>query len=202
MLAYEATYSRAFGVERTIMASGDRRNGFTLLEVLIVVTIVMILAVTGAVSVKWSRQRAYIAIFQTDIRMVKEAAGRFEVDCGFFPPDVYRGVDPGLVTINGWQSGNHSATWDELDLSCWNGPYLAEWKKNPWGGLYDWDNYPAHYTAWGIPGGGVYVTLKPSTWGGAGGLPPQQFEDFLEEAGWDASTQDRVIAARVGHDPS
>ncbi len=184
------------------MNASRPRNGFTLLEVLIVVTIVAILSVTGAVSAKWARQRAYIAIFQTDMRMVKEAAARFESDCGFYPPDVYRGVDPGLVAKNGWQAGGHSSSWDSLDLSCWKGPYLVEWKENPWGGLYDWDNYPSSYTAWGIPGGGVYVTLKPSTWGGTDGLPPQQFEDLLEELGWDVSTQDRVVAARLGREPT
>jgi len=179
-----------------------RQKGFTLLELVMVSGVAMMLMVMGLMTTKHVRNRAMLAVFQTDIRIVKEAAIRFEQDVGFFPPDVWRGIDPGLVNKDGWQEGGHSATWEEMDLSRWNGPYLKKWKLNPWGGLYDWDNYPSHYTCWGIPGGGVYLTLKPSTWGGMDGMPKASFEDLLEHLEIDKSQESGVVAVWMGREPT
>jgi hypothetical protein len=77
---------------------------------------------------------------------------------------------------------------------------MRNWPRNPWGGLYDWDNYPSSFPAWGIPGGGVYLTLKPATWGGQDGMPSQDFEAILEEMGLDKSSEKGVIAIWVGRD--
>ncbi len=148
---------------------GSGNAGFSLLELMIVTLVLVLLTTLGIMSTKHLRERAMLALFYEDIRRTKEAATLFAQDCGFMPPDVWRGVDPSLVVADGYKSGGHSSTWDEIDAKlqeCWNGPYLTEWKRNPWGGLYDWDNYPSHYSAWGIPGGGCYLTLKPSSWGG------------------------------------
>jgi len=173
-------------------------RGFTLLELIVVAGITMVLITMGLFATRNVRNRAMLAVLQGDVRMVKEAALRFKHDVGIFPPDVARGVDPGLASKTGWQSGSHSAVWDSLDLSTWNGPYMKEWKRSPWGGIYDWDNFPAHYSSMGIPGGGAYLSLKPSDWGGADGMPKETFEEMLENMGVDQSAQRGVIAVYLG----
>jgi type II secretory pathway pseudopilin PulG len=183
-----------------VLVLSDER-GFTIIEMMMVVMILMTVVAMGVVSTQHVRNRALLALFYEDIRRTKEAAQMFVQDCGFMPPDAWRGVDPSLAEQNGFEKGNHSAVWDKLDLSCWRGPYMEEWKRNPWGGLYDWDNYPASYSAWGIPGGGCYLTLKPATWGGKDGLPSAQFEDILEEQGVDRSSQRGVVAVWMGSEP-
>ncbi|MDP8225067.1 MAG: prepilin-type N-terminal cleavage/methylation domain-containing protein [Candidatus Lernaella stagnicola] len=181
-----------------------RTAGFTMIELLVVMLILSFLIGVGIISTRHLRNRAMLALFFEDMRRTKEAANHFAQDCGFMPPDVWRGVDPSFVEIDGYKKGNHSAVWQQVEKDlqkCWAGPYLREWKNNPWGGLYDWDNYPSDYSAWGIPGGGCYLTLKPATWGGQDGLPALEFEDILEAQGVDKSTEDNVVSVWMGKAP-
>jgi prepilin-type N-terminal cleavage/methylation domain-containing protein len=178
------------------------RRGFTLLELMAALVVLGIITVTAIMQTQHTRERAMLALFMEQVRLTKIAAQRFEADVGNFPPDVWRGVDPGFVSKYGWQAGSHSATWDQMDLIGWKGPYLKQWPRNPWGGLYDWDNYPSNYTAWGIPGGGVYLTLKPSTWGGTDGMPSAKFEELIEGLGIDKSKDKGVVAVWIGQEPA
>jgi len=175
-----------------------RQQGFTILDMIVAFLILTILTVLMWPSSKYVRERAMMAIVNSDVHDMKVAAGLFAQDCGYYPPDVGRGVDPGLIEPNGWQKGSHSPLWDELECPDWGGPYLKTWKKNPWGGYYEWDNFPADYSALGIPAGGVYLTMKPSDWGGRDGLPPEDFESTLESQGIDVSKTKGVIAIWMG----
>ncbi len=178
------------------------RGGFTLLELIVAFMVLAVLASIALVYAKNVRHKALMALFYSDIRQVKIAANRFQQDMGFYPPDVWRGVDPGLIEKYGWRDGGHSSKWDQLDLSNWNGPYLENWKKgwkrNPFGGLYDWDNYEEGYSHMGITGPAAYLTLKPSEWGGTTGLPLPLFEDELEAAGVDVSSWAYCVAVKMG----
>ena len=184
------------------MKKGNDNRGFTFIELLIALSIIFLVGSMGVLTTRHVRNRAMLARFKGDIRVIKQAAIRYEGDCGFFPPDVYRGVDPGLREEYGWKKGSHSVVWESIKCDVWRGPYIRGWPRNPWGGLYDWDNYPSNYTAWGIPGGGVYLTLKPSTWGGKDGLPPRDFEELAESLGIDRSRDDYVIAVWMGREPT
>ncbi|MCB1153011.1 MAG: prepilin-type N-terminal cleavage/methylation domain-containing protein [Deltaproteobacteria bacterium] len=196
---------------RKLPKDGRSRSGFTLIEVIVMCGIVAILTTMYMGTSAWAHHRAMVAVFQADMRMVKLGAQRFEQDLGVYPPDVVRGIDPGMIDKYGWQAGDSSGgRWAKLTENRseyerqWSGPYIDwhTWKRNPWGGLYDWDNYePTRGVYMGIPGGAVYVTLKPSTWGGKDGLPPPQFEDILEATGFDISPWPYVVAARIGQYP-
>jgi len=174
------------------------RGGFTILELAITLFIVASLMSVATMTARHVHNKAFMGVLQSDMRSIKDAAGRFKVDCGVYPPDVARGVDPGLADRVGWESGDHSAAWETLDLSCWRGPYLREWKSSPWGGLYEWDNYSQQLPGNGITETGVYLTVKPASWGGGDGFPNQEFEDYLEETGVDCSLMRGVIAIRMG----
>lgn len=175
------------------------------MELMLSVAFVMIASSMATMACLHARERARLAIFYTDIRQTKLAAHRFEIDVGFFPLDVWRNVDPGLVEKYGWKKGGHSNMWKKVDnlgmLDGWSGPYLEEWKRNPWGGLYDWDNYPPGYNYMGITGGAVFLTLKPKSWGGKEGMPPPHYENILEAAKVDTSPWDYCVAVYLGRYP-
>ena len=176
----------------------NSNRGFSLIEILVAMIIASVLMTVGIVSTQHTRERALMALLYEDSRRIREGADRFARDCGFLPYDVARGVDPSLFSKQGFAGGEHSPMWDDADLSCWNGPYVREWKRNPWGGLYDWDNFPKHFPAWGIPGGGCYITLKPAEWGGKDGMPSEEIEIALQEHGADKAVALGVIAMWMG----
>jgi general secretion pathway protein G len=188
-----------------LLAMTEDQSGFTLLELMIVVGVIMILASFGAVAAHHTRERARLSLLYTDIRTAKMAAQRFEQDLGFYPLDCGANVDPGLVDKYGWRDGNHSGAWDVADaeglLDAWNGPYMEKWGRNPWGGVYEWDNYPPGYSYMGIEGGAVYLSLKSKNGAGTLGLPPARLETILEKAGVDESPITNFVTVRMGRYP-
>ena len=187
---------------RCFWRNPDDQSGFTLIELIVVLGILGIVVTITSLGYKHSTNRARMAVLYSDIRQTKIAAQRFEQDCGFYPLDVVRGVDPGLVEKYGWLDGGHSAAWEQVDsqglLDTWGGPYLTEWRANPWGGLYEWDNYPPGFTYAGIEGGAVFLTLRPTAFGGTEGLPPMDFEQVLEQHGVDITTQKFMTVVLLG----
>lgn len=189
--------------KRKLLADLKCEKGLTLVEMVIVAGVIVILCSIAVVGYMHFRDRARIAVMYSDIRLVKLAASRFNQDLGFFPLEVGAGVDPGLVSKYGWQDGAHSGAWETADangmLDRWNGPYLKKWRTNPWGGHYDWENYPPGYENMGISGGAVFLSLKPDLLAGRGGMPPTNFEAKLQKRGVDASPWLHYIAVHLGN---
>jgi general secretion pathway protein G len=90
-------------------------RGFTLVEMLLVVTIIGILAALVIPKIAGTSERARITAAQADIKGgIKTALDRYEVDNGFYPKSL-----ADLVTR-------------PSDAKNWNGPYLDEVPKDPW----------------------------------------------------------------------
>lgn len=161
------------------------------MELMIVVAIIGTLSAIAVMSAKGTRNKARMSIFYGYVHDVKQAALHFKNDNGFFPPDVYRGVDPALISREGYADGNHSATWESADLSGWNGPYLPfkSWPANPWGGYFDYDFLPEGYEYGGVSRPGLYLSAKPKWGAGREGLPPVEFEEYLQKQGVDRAEQ-------------
>jgi prepilin-type N-terminal cleavage/methylation domain-containing protein len=172
-------------------------SGFTIVELVIVLTCLAILGAIAYTVTKWSRDRAFLTKYLADARQIKLAAERFQQDSGVFPPDVASDVDPGLTDKEGWRSGGHSGKWEALDLSGWKGPYMREWPKNPWGGTYEWDNMDPGDNSTGLPGGAIYLVLKPGV-GANRGMPKLDYEHELERQGVDVCPWPNCIAVRLG----
>ena len=177
-------------------------RGFSLVELSIVMGIIAILAAISGVSAKYLRDRARMGIYYGYVHDVKEAALHFKQDLGFFPPDVASGIDPGLVSRNGYLSGWHSPLWETLDLAQWNGPYLhyRRWPENPWGGPFDWNicREVVDCEYGGISQTGIYLSARPSFAGGRDGLPAVQFEQRLQASGVDRSSVIGHISLYLG----
>ncbi len=94
------------------------KKGFTLLEILIVVTILAILAGAMVPLFNTSRSQARTSKASADLDALKSAAVMYHYDTASWPTGVGGLVGP-TSTLTGW-----------------NGPYLADWTTDPYGSAY------------------------------------------------------------------
>ncbi len=96
------------------------KRGFTLVEVLIVITIIGILGAIVMTSVNYARQRAYLSRAKSEFRSIANALELYYADNLDYPDDAARDTSPGIdeyLTSSGWPQG-------------------------PWpGSVYDWDRW-------------------------------------------------------------
>ncbi|MBM3253702.1 MAG: prepilin-type N-terminal cleavage/methylation domain-containing protein [Candidatus Omnitrophica bacterium] len=118
-----------------------RRAGFTLIELIVVMAIIIILA--GAVSgtSQIARKKALTSKTKAAISSLETALSMYETDCGVFPP-----------------SGNSNMVSELIGPSTqtgWNGPYMTFKSSelsggafiDPWGSPYVYTNPGAHNTS-------------------------------------------------------
>lgn len=122
-----------------------RDRGFTLMELMIVMAIIMILAGAIVVRLSTSTQGAKIAKATKECEEIATAIKNFYLDTGGWPGDKYytNAGDAGLLTAP--ESSDHIHN-DKGDLQSvenfpnynWNGPYLETEKMpiDPWGNGY------------------------------------------------------------------
>jgi general secretion pathway protein G len=109
----------------------NRRRAFTLVEMLLVVTIIGILAALVIPRIAGTGQRARITAAHADINGgIKSALGAYEVDNGFYP----KSLQDLLVQPSNARN--------------WHGPYLEKLPLDPWGSAYVY-YYPGKHSAAG-----------------------------------------------------
>lgn len=109
-------------------------EGFTLIELIIVVAIIAILGALVTPNVLKAIENSRVVAVVADSKSIKSAALTYYADTGEWPVSTDQGSenggnegnDPGLVKKPGTGS----------PIKNWNGPYLDRWPKNPWGGTY------------------------------------------------------------------
>lgn len=96
-------------------------DGFTVMELLIVIAIIAILASSVIASVRRARESAYFSKAKLEMKSIVGSLELYKDDNGGnFPPDADRDIPPGLE------------------------PYLApgNWPQAAWpGSVFDWDNW-------------------------------------------------------------
>ena len=99
------------------------RRGFTLVELLVAVAILLLLASIVMASFATMRERAYLAKAQEEMHSFRQALELYALHHGgAYPPDVSRNVPADLKT---YLSGTGT-----------------DWPNGPWpGSVYDWDNW-------------------------------------------------------------
>jgi len=101
-----------------------RRGGFTLLEVLLVLAILVILASAVTFSIVRMQKSGYQKAARLQISAYEQAAEAYHIDIGDYPPD-----------LNSLQQ----APPDLQDVNKWKGPYLkGQIQTDPWGVEYSY----------------------------------------------------------------
>lgn len=123
-------------------------KGFTLMELMIVIAIIMILAGAIVAKIGSGTEKAMVARATAEMEEIASAARAFYVDTGYWCFWPYWGSptdntnDPGLISKDRVRiviRPNGVDSWSPTDLnivkSRWKGPYLEakEWPLDPWG---------------------------------------------------------------------
>ncbi len=103
------------------------KKGFTLLELLIVITILSILAGAMLPLFQTSRLDAQRAKAMQELEALRKAALLLYQDTGYWQPRVYCGC--GFVRDPTGSAGS--------SIPGWSGPYINEWRFDPWGRNYE-----------------------------------------------------------------
>ena len=124
-----------------------RKSGFTLIELLIVITIMAVLAGALVPMFRVNRLLAQTSKANADLDSIKTASIMYHHDTGQWPAIGSTGA--GLIN-------NDSA-------AGWNGPYLDDWRIDPWGTAYNiFDNGSSPTRRWvrsAGPTAGANITL-------------------------------------------
>ena len=101
-----------------LIQTSKLRHAFTLVEMLLVVTIIGILAALVIPKIVGRSEQARATAAHADISSIKTALDAFEVDNGFYPKSIQD-----LVTA-------------PSNAKNWHGPYLEKVPQDPWGNNY------------------------------------------------------------------
>ena len=102
----------------------SRRRGFTLIEVMLVMTIIVIMAAFAVMAYGPIQRKAYINQAKIQVQSFKTCIDRFNLDIGFYPQslDDLRQAPGGLP-----------------NPAKWDGPYLGtDVPPDPWGRPYQY----------------------------------------------------------------
>ncbi len=115
-----------------------RRRGFTLIEVLIVVTIIAILSILVIPRASAARRRAKEAQLRGNLKQLRDGIERFEATTAAWPPSLSDLMAPNAGAISADFDGRGG--W--VDRSAYDGPYLltgnGQLPKDPFTGATDW----------------------------------------------------------------
>ena len=125
------------------MTKNSNKKGFTLLEILVIITIIGILATVALVFYGDTRQRSRITQAKHDLDQVRSAISIMSLDTDEWPGHQSIGkICSGtcdanelfLNTNNGGLINNNGS------FSNWSGPYIKSNLKDPWGNYYFFDS--------------------------------------------------------------
>lgn len=108
---------------------GLRAAAFTLVEMLLVITIIGILAAMVVPKMIGRGEQARVAAARSDLAAIKTALDAFEVDNGYYPKG---------------KNGLNDLVQAPRDAKSWHGPYLEKLPLDPWQNPYLYD-YPGKH---------------------------------------------------------
>jgi general secretion pathway protein G len=128
---------------RLRIRSSARRAGFTLVELLLVVTIIGILAAIVVPKMVGRSEQAREVAAKADIASMKTALDAFEVDNGYYPKS---------------SNGLGDLVQAPRDARNWHGPYIEKIPTDPWGNPYSYQ-FPGKHN----PGSYDLMSAGPDT---------------------------------------
>lgn len=110
-------------------------HGFTLIEFLVVISIISLLSSVVFAATNRARERSYYGTILSNIQALKLAPELYFDDIGFYPPDVGREWDPGFMQPLPFNPDTGASSipacswcppgWDSIATARWRGPYLS-----------------------------------------------------------------------------
>ncbi|MFO0903633.1 MAG: type II secretion system major pseudopilin GspG [Pirellulales bacterium] len=121
-----------------------RRGGFTLMEVLLVLVILVILGSIVGVSINASRKKALRNAADVQLKTLKGPLENFNLDIGSYPS-----TQQGLQALR-------AAPADLANPAKWDGPYLgADVPNDPWNNPYQYEGVGTQFRIWSFGPNGV-----------------------------------------------
>jgi general secretion pathway protein G len=115
-------------IKKIAIQKKQLRRAFTLVEILLVMTIIAILAALVIPKMVGRSEQARFTAAHADLSSIKTSLDAFEVDNGFYPKAIQD-----LITAPG-------------NARNWHGPYLEKIPSDPWGNNYAY-SYPGKHNA-------------------------------------------------------
>lgn len=133
--------SRPVDPESGSNADARRRQGFTLVEMMVVVVIIGLLATVVAINVLPSQDRAMVTKAKADIATLEQAIETYRLDNLDFPADLQALVaaPPGLASPDRYRPGGYVR---RLPQDPWGQPYQYR-RQSAHGGQFDVFSYGA-----------------------------------------------------------
>lgn len=114
-----------------------RRRGFTLMEILLVLVILVILGSMVGVFISGARKRAFTDAARNQLNLFKGQMEQYNLDIGAFPT-----AQQGLQALR-------QAPADLRNPAKWRGPYAGgDIPADPWGNPYEYEGDGAAYRIW------------------------------------------------------
>jgi general secretion pathway protein G len=114
---------------KTLSRKAKKEQGFTLIEIIVVVTILAILAGIVMQRLMSRPEQAKIVRAKQDILTIESALSLYNLDNGFYPT-----TDQGLKALV------KKPTSEPIPSSWASGGYLKKLPKDPWGNAYRYSN--------------------------------------------------------------
>lgn len=120
------------------------RRGFTLMEILLVLVILVILGSMVGVFISGARKRAFSDASRNQLNLFKSQLEQYYTDIGTFPT-----TQQGLVALR-------QPPGDLRNPAKWRGPYAGgDIPADPWGNPYEYNGDGAAYSIWSYGPNGV-----------------------------------------------
>ena len=113
-------------------AIAKRKSGFTLVEIMIVVSIIGLLAVIAIPSFQKARRKAQIVRVANDLRVFSDAFQEYAMYRGKYPPDTHNILPAGMddyIRVDQWDADALGGHYN------WEGPSWGEGGAYPYAGI-------------------------------------------------------------------
>ncbi len=166
------------------------KMGFTLMELMVVIAIIVLLAGIMTPNVAKRLERAKMTKAEADISAIEGAIAMYENDTGTYPPG---GIDFLETCLTGRDG---STGWDPADEPNWHGPYIKGIEKDSWGEKYIYikNTKPPVSTTYPVGVGSTPQGYPAANHGGSVNTPPN-LSYYIFSMGKNKNTGDAIKAA-------